>query len=119
VFWYALITALALTVSPNRQVLTIVYPLEHRISWVCVESEGKIDDRLNPGDFIDWFRASCWQPYWNREQYVFDRSALRYRVTYVEEGREYGEGRPFTVLKPEDMGLGTPVSPENPPEGTR
>lgn len=109
-----LLLAIQITVASNWSRLYIRYdvPLE----YVCIQTEGKVDDKSNPGDFIPWWAESCWEPWLKREEYRLRPGSLRYRVCFKPDGDQCLEWRP---IKPEEEGIGIPVSPSNPPPGIR
>ena len=101
-----------ITPSQNLTALFVRYsdPLPSRI---CIQTEGKVDDKYNPGDFLPWYAESCWPPYLRFETYRLRAGSLRYRIcadTYEVDCA------PWVILRPEESEM-TPLDPSRPLPG--
>jgi hypothetical protein len=78
---FLLALLLSVIVSQDATRLTLHYPKEVKWEWICVDSYGKLDDKQNPGGYVEWWGTSCWKPYFSIEDYNLRRGALTIVVT--------------------------------------
>lgn len=78
-----------LTVNQSGTRVALHYPKDESVQWVetCVYSEGKVNDKTSPGDFIPWTSVSCWPPRFALEEMPLMAGALRARASLeIKEG---------------------------------
>lgn len=108
-----LLLAIQITVALGADRLLIHHDIP--LGWVCILTEGKIDDKMNPGEFIGWFAESCWGPWLKREEYKLRPGTLRYRVCFGSDGLQCLD---WKNIRPEEEPF-VPIGPNNPPPGIR
>lgn len=82
-----LLLTLTVTINQAANGLMIHYPTDSKLIEVCIESEGKVDDRMNPGEYLPWWAVSCWKPFYKTEEYHFWPGAYRYKlILEMEDG---------------------------------
>jgi len=63
-----LLINLSVTATRDLRDLIIRYGEGSKVE-VCVEAEGQVDDRYNPGEYILWWSTSCWRPFYKTENH--------------------------------------------------
>lgn len=96
----------AITVSQYRTSVYMHYPhQDEHFEWVevCLMSDGKDDDKRNPGEFIEWESLDCWKPRFLLEQVQLRSGTLRVRAELtVDEDGVRSVLRARATVKPEE-----------------
>lgn len=80
------------------------------VEWieVCVMSEGRVDDKYQPGEYTQWWETTCWNPRFVWEEYPFRPGALKVQATLKIRDGEVEELLRTGVInvRPEESGFG-------------
>ena len=89
--------------TPARGHITLHYPTNVG-EWreVCVGVWGRVDDRREPGDYIEWYRVSCWKPTYRVEDFKLPVGvyAVRAELLTVLDGVPTTWGPPPINIRP-------------------
>ena len=70
---------------------------------MCVWQTGMVDDKQNPGEYLPWWKMSCWVPRFRLEDFKLDSSTYQvWAVLTTEKGDKPTEWvTPHIQVKPE------------------